>query len=452
MLCFSSKVFSQTLTIQEAIDKGVANYQIIKAKNSYVEASKENIARAKQEYLPNLNLSAQQTYGTVNGQNGPAYGLGGLGVASSGLPLPEQNWNAAFGALYLVNVNWEFFNFGRTQQQVNVAKSQAAILEKDYEQELFQHKIKIAAAYLNLLASQRLLQTQEKNSTRVEVFYNNIATRVKNGLLPGVDEKMALAEVSKAKITLNQIKEQVKVQNNELITLLGEVDNTILTDTTYIGKIPTLLNLETTDSSNQNHPTVQYFQSRINQGLEQEKLFKKEALPSFQVFGIYQTRASGFSSNYAVDQSSYSHNYLDGISPTRQNYLFGFGAVWNLTSISRTSKKVNNQKLINNGLQEELKAIEIELQNRENTANTRLALATENANEAPLQVNAAQQAYIQRSTLYNNGLNTITDVTNTLYLLNRAEVDRDIAFANVWQALLMKAAAAGDFNLFTNAL
>ena len=43
-------------------------------------------------------------------------------------------------------------------------------------------------------------------------------------------------------------------------------------------------------------------------------------------------------------------------------------------------------------------------------------------------------------------------MTNALYLLNRAETDRDIAYTNVWQALLMKAAASGDFNLFLNEL
>jgi outer membrane protein TolC len=68
-----------------------------------------------------------------------------------------------------------------------------------------------------------------------------------------------------------------------------------------------------------------------------------------------------------------------------------------------------------------------------------------------LQVNAAQQAYTQRLTLYNNGLNDLTDVTTAQFTLNRAETDRDIAFTNVWQALLMKAAATGDFNLFINA-
>jgi outer membrane protein TolC len=65
--------------------------------------------------------------------------------ASSGLPLPEQNWNAAFRALYLVNMNWDFYSFGRIRQRIAVSKADADRFEKDLEQEKFQHKIKIMA-------------------------------------------------------------------------------------------------------------------------------------------------------------------------------------------------------------------------------------------------------------------------------------------------------------------
>ncbi|WP_394678697.1 hypothetical protein [uncultured Sphingobacterium sp.] len=112
-LAISNVCFAQSLSLKDAIEQGVENYGTLTAKQLYAEASQERVARVKRDYLPNLNLSAQQSYGTINGQNGPLYGLGGLGVSSSGLPLPEQNWNAAFGALYLVNLNWDFYTFGR---------------------------------------------------------------------------------------------------------------------------------------------------------------------------------------------------------------------------------------------------------------------------------------------------------------------------------------------------
>ncbi len=191
--------YSQTLTLREAVDTGMANYGLVKAKEKYAQASDETVKQVKRDYLPNLNLSAQQDYGTVNGQNGPAYGLGGLGVASSGLPLPEQNWNAAFGALYLVNVNWDFFTFGRTKERINVAKADAQRSRKDYEQEQFQQKVRIAGAYLNLLASQRLVISQQKNLNRTIVVQKNAAVRVKNGLLPGVDSTFATNKKKQSK-------------------------------------------------------------------------------------------------------------------------------------------------------------------------------------------------------------------------------------------------------------
>jgi len=49
-------------------------------------------------------------------------------------------------------------------------------------------------------------------------------------------------------------------------------------------------------------------------------------------------------------------------------------------------------------------------------------------------------------------LTDIIDVTQTLYTLNRAETNRDIAYSNVWQSLLLKAASTGDFDLFIKAV
>ena len=450
LLLYSIGSFSQNLSLKEAVDKGVANYGFVKAKGSYAKAAQETVKQTKRDYLPNLNLSAQQDYGTVNGQNGPLYGLGGLGVASSGLPLPEQNWNAAFGALYLVNMNWDFFTFGRMKQRITIAKADAEKQQKDFEQEQFQHKVKIAGAYLNLLASQRLQISQQKNLSRAEVVHKNAAVRVKNGLLPGVDSTLAAAEVSRAKIALNQIREQVKLQNNKLVELMGVELTDFAVDTTFVTSVPKAMLTREDQSDSLNNPIRQFYKSRISLSKEQLNLYKKEYYPTFSLFGIYQTRASGFNSNYAVDQNSFTQSYLDGINPTRQNYLLGIGMTWNLTTIARSSKKVSAQKLIAQGLEEEYKAVDLQLKAQEDAANARMGFAMENYSEAPRLVRAAQQAYLQRTTLYNNGLTDLVDVTQALYTLNRAETDRDIIYTNVWQALLMKAAATGDFNLFIN--
>ncbi|MGC4037584.1 MAG: TolC family protein, partial [Chitinophagaceae bacterium] len=68
--------------------------------------------------------------------------------------------------------------------------------------------------------------------------------------------------------------------------------------------------------------------------------------------------------------------------------------------------------------------------------------------EVPVQYKAAADAYTQKSVLYKNGLTNIVDLQQALYTLNKAETDLGVAYIQVWQALLLKSAASGDFDLF----
>src|SRR6185437_10785477 len=72
----------KVLGLKEAEQVALANYGSIKAKANLLNASKASLIEAKTEYLPDVNLSAQQDYGTVNGQYGPAYGFRGFSVSS----------------------------------------------------------------------------------------------------------------------------------------------------------------------------------------------------------------------------------------------------------------------------------------------------------------------------------------------------------------------------------
>jgi len=447
----SSISFAQTLTLRDAVEQGIANYGNIKAKEYYLQSSLQTNEQVKRDFWPNLNIVAQQDYGTVNGQNGPLYGFGGLGVASSGAPLPEQNWNAAFGALYLANVNWDIYTFGRKKERIELAKSDTKRLQADLGQEQFQHKVKIAAAYLNLLASQRLEKNQQMNLDRALVFLNIAATKVKNGILPGVDSTLASAEVSRAKISLNQARENVKEQNNKLTVLMGIPAKDLKIDTVLVQKTPVQL-IPLSSNLIASNPILQFYKSKIDLGEQQLRLSGKEYLPTVTAFGVFQTRGSGFKSEYTSDLQAYTSNYWQGIRPNRQNYLLGLGINWNLTTLARINKKISAQRYTNEALREEYQTAEAQLTAQLDAADVKIQLARKSDMEAPRQVSAAQQAYNQKMTMYKNGLATLVDVTQTLYTLNRAETDREIVHINLWQSLLLKAAAAGDFDIFNKEL
>ncbi len=108
------------------------------------------------------------------------------------------------------------------------------------------------------------------------------------------------------------------------------------------------------------------------------------------------------------------------------------------------------QKFTTEQYRDEYELVSQQLHNQASLAETRIATALKNYHEVPVEVKAASDAYLQKYTLYKNGLANIVDLTQALYTLNRAEVDKDIVYNNVWQALLYKSASVGDFGIFIN--
>jgi len=439
----------KVLTMKDAEQIALSNYGSIKAKASQLNASKAFLKETKTEYLPDVSISAQQDYGTINGQNGPLYGYKGLSVASSGPTLANQNWNAAFGALYLANVNWDFFTFGRSQEKVKVQKSVVTLNETDLAQEQFQHQVRVAATYLNLLAAQQLAKAQEDNLKRSLDLQKVVIARVKNGLNPGVDSSLANAEVSNARIALTNAQQTEQEQSNQLSQYLGIPAQSFMLDSIFVTKAPN--NADQQPATNpDDHPLLKYYRNRIGVSDEQAKYLGTFRYPTFSLFGVYQGRGSGFGSSYGTDQSAYTSSYGSGVDPTRYNYLLGVAFVWNLTNPFRVHYQVKSQKFTSEQYRNEYDLVGQQLRAQQSLAETRIANALKNFNEVPVEVKAATDAYNQKYALYKNGLSNIVDFTQALYALNRAEVDKDIASNNVWQALLFKAAATGDFGIFIN--
>ncbi|MDB5154731.1 MAG: transporter [Mucilaginibacter sp.] len=455
ILAFSSVLYvfqadgQKVLTMKDAEQIALSNYASIKAKANQLNASKAFLTETKTEYLPDVNLSAQQVYGTANGQNGPIYGYHGLSVASSGPALPNQNWNASFGSLYLANVNWDFFAFGKSREKVKVQKSIVSLNENDLAQEQFQHQVRVASTYLNLLAAQQLARAEQDNLSRSIDLQKVVVARVKNGLNPGVDSSLANAEVSNARIFLTNAEQTVQDQSNQLAQYLGITPQNFLLDSASVTKAPGNADRQSTLNPD-DHPLLRYYRNRIGVSDEQAKYYKTFSYPTFSLFGVYQGRGSGFGSNYLNDQNNYTGSYGSAADPTRYNYLFGIGMIWDITNPFRIHYQVKSQKFTSEQYKNEYELVDQQLHDQQVLAETRISSALKNYNEVPVEVRAASDAYTQKFTLYKNGMANIVDFTQALYVLNRAEVDKDIASNNVWQALLYKAAATGDFGVFIN--
>ncbi|MCD0480219.1 TolC family protein [Chryseobacterium sp. LC2016-29] len=440
--------YGQMLKLEDALYRTQDQYDKIKAKQQLVDASAQNTAFQKQQYLPDFMLSAQQSFGTINVQHGPMYAYGGLSSAATSMPLAEQNWNAAFGSLYFANINWNLFSFGRIKNQVELGSKKELTAKADLQQEVFQQQIKVSAAYLNLLASQRIKFVQEKNAERAQVFYEMTNARAKSGLIPEVDAQLAKAEWSNAKSLQIKAYDKELEWSKQLAVLMNDDFKIYQLDSLYSTSLPNNV-LETAEGNIEKHPYLQWQQSKINESEQSIEVLKTHKKPNVSAFGVVQGRGSGFEANYAQDNSAYSPSYLKGVGIDRGNYLLGISVSWNITNIFRFNTKIKEQQFLIRSLQYTFDAQQKELKTLSHQANEQLKNAYLNFYETEIQLEAAALAHKQQSALYENGLSTLVDFTQALYGLNRAEIDYEIAQNNVWQALLLLASAQGDIQILT---
>ena len=446
-------VNAQALTMRQAVQNALNNYGTIRAKANYAKASAANVKEARREYLPDINFSLSQDYGTVASNFGPYAANKASPVSSSGPVLATLNWNAAFGALYLTGVNWDFFQFGKFKEKTAVAQRTLSRDLSDLDQERFEQSVRVSAAFLNLIAAQKLIVSQQKNLERTVAFQTVVTARAKAGLNPGVDSSLANAEVSAGRIALTNAIENEQEQANALAQLMQVAapdSNNFSLDSAFVMRVPASLGKQPAQPLN-NHPLLKYFQDRVEVSKEQARYLRTLQYPTFSLFGIGQDRGTGFYSNYgAGNTNAYTQNYLKGVSFNTANYVVGVGVFWNLTTPIRVHEQVVAQKYTSAGLLEEYGLISQELKAQTVLAESRIKNAIANYHEAPVQVKAASDAYLQKEMLYKNGLATIVDVTTAAFILNQAETQRDVIDTNVWQALLYKAASTGDFALFIN--
>ena len=99
------------------------------------------------------------------------------------------------------------------------------------------------------------------------------------------------------------------------------------------------------------------------------------------------------------------------------------GVSWNLTNPLRVHQQVTAQQWTSKGLESEYELVSQQIKTQLALADRKIKNALANYQEAPVQMKAASDAYLQKTVLYTNGLTNIVDITQALYTLNRAETD-----------------------------
>jgi outer membrane protein TolC len=165
-------VHAQQIRLHEALEQGKGNFPFLKAKLAEIRSAENRIKSVKTDYLPAFIVQDQYTYGTSNSVAGAFLPNEGSALSPSGGIRPENHYTGTFGSFTTAMVDWKVFNFGKVNAHVNAARADLARSQADYENELFQHQVKIIDAYLLLLINQN--SSTRSDRTLKELPFSNV--------------------------------------------------------------------------------------------------------------------------------------------------------------------------------------------------------------------------------------------------------------------------------------
>ncbi|MBS1605747.1 MAG: TolC family protein, partial [Bacteroidetes bacterium] len=239
----------------------------------------------------------------------------------------------------------------------------------------------------------------------------------------------------------------VRVLQQQLSYLTGIPANEVDIDTAQTKSYLSALGLiGRIDSSAYSNPLVDYFNKEKLLYQQREDLVKKSYLPK-----VFLT-AAGWARGSSIDYTDNYKSTISGLGYQRFNYLAGLTLEYDLwNTVHRKDKERiarNNTLASDYGLQQQ----QLSLANVANKADESIRTAARNLVEIPIQVDAANSAYEQKTAQYKAGIINLVDLTNASFVLYRSQTDYVQTLSDWLLANLDKYSAAGQLNLFIQSI
>ncbi len=424
------------LSLPEVLKMAETNYPRLKASRYGLEASKTNIKLQQQAIIPQLDAAYQADLATHNN-------ISGMWVAQyvlpiSGPPSSENNYSPVTGSAASLLLQWDPGIFGQRKSNINLAVAASQTFLSKNEEEIFVHKLKVSGRYIDIAYVQQLLRLYEENIHISENQLKQVKILTGTGLKPGVDTALIQAELSRTRIEWLKIKNSLAASLSSLQESLATDSVIISKDTSFYTSLPQQLVSDTVE-----HPLIKAARLSIEENKIKRFSISKLTAPRVSVWGTTYARGSGVNYNGMIKT-------FDGFSLNRFNYGVGAQLIIPLLKYTEVKTRLQQQDWLIKSEQEKFNQVSLSLREQRKLAETTFLNALSIVHETPVQVHAAGYAFKAMQIRYTNGLVNYIDLLQTQTNLLRAKIELSKSQAELWKALLYKAAVYGDLSLFVN--
>jgi outer membrane protein TolC len=412
-------------------------------KKAMVNAAKAGITDTRHSFLPNAFIGDELNLGTDNSLPG-SYLSFGIIPSTSGGTRSSNNYQSAVGNIGIFQSEYELMDFGLKKSKINNAEAYTNLSQADLDKEIYLLEWQTGKLYFDILKNQIQLGIELENVHRYESIYKVIHAITLSGIKPGADSSLAMAELSKSRITYNQSLGQVQQLQQQMSYLTGIPVQQIYIDTTQTNRYLSAMDIiaKSADASLINNPVTDYYVKQKLLDAQTEDLVKKTYLPKIFLTGTAWGRGS------SIDYSDNYKSLTDGLGYQRFNYMLGATFEYDLFNTVHKKDKLAISHYNTIASDYDLQQQQLSLQNISNQADEAINTARKNLLEVPVQIKASQDTYNQKTAQYKAGIITLIDLTNASFVLYRSQSDYVQTISDWLLANLDKAAATGNLDSF----
>jgi outer membrane protein TolC len=320
VLCAQSSQIKK-MSIEDMFELAETNSRSIRISDITEKESEQAIKVAKNAKLPSIDVSLAASY------------LGDGWIAdrdfSNGANAPMPH----FGNNFAIEASQVIYAGGAISSGIAIAELQHQIARLDKERNRQDIRLILAGNYLEMYKLYNQKEVYLKNIEQTEKLLSDIRARQSEGLALKNDITRYELQLKSLELALTQAENSITILNDQLITVLGLPEGTIIqVDSGLLDKLPVISNeTEWQGMASETSPILRQAKLGIEQSGYNEKIVKSERLPSVALIA-----ANHLDGPITIEVPAINKNF---------NYWYvGVSVKFNIASTFKSNKKIKQAK------------------------------------------------------------------------------------------------------------
>jgi outer membrane protein len=425
----------KVLTVDDCVQSALSMHPDIMAARGSVVVAKTKITGAMSQYYPQItSLDSYYRYAYQNGSGGGAstQGLSASGASSAFSSLFSGLSASLGGTTYYdyytgnITLNQLFYDFGRTRNNIIVAKEGLTAAQYDLVTKEQQIRLDAKQAFYNALSDYKLVQVKEEAVGQQKEHFDQAEAFFKEGIKAKIDVTKAEVDLAKAELDLIKAKNSYEVSRVKLGNAMGlgmkDDERLDLKDDLFVknmtAELPVLLR-----QAVENRPELKKLAADIRSNVALKKVAEVQNLPNISLI--------------------YSYNWQGQQFPLPYYYYYGTQVTFTLfdgyLANSKAQEAAGNVKVLKAQVDSKLQDINLDV--KQSYLDLRAAVEAVEVSEKSLQ--QSQENYDLAKGRYNTGVGSSIEFTDARVSLTGAKSDYITALTEYKKALASLEKAVG---------